>query len=181
MIGGEYYDPGDRELGEMRENIQCLQYEYNQTTVKDKEKRKALLQKMLHPESKSCTLRAPIYFDYGINTIVGEGVFMNYNTVLLDVCRIEIGNLTQIGPNCQILTADHPRDSGDREKGLEFGKPIKIGKNVWMGGGVIVLPGVTIGDHAIIGAGSVVTRDIPSHATAYGNPARVKDLTRATS
>lgn len=92
--------------------------------------------------------------------------------MLLDVCEIHIGDKTQIGPMCQILTADHPRDAATRDAGLEFGKPIRIGRNVWIGGGAIILPGVTVGDDAVIGAGSIVTRDVASGSTVAGNPAR---------
>ena len=103
---------------------------------------------------------------------MGEGVFLNYGCVLLDVCEIRIGNLTQIGPYVQILTADHPRDAETRDAGLEFGKPTVIGRNVWIGGGALLLPGVTVGDDAVIGAGAVVTRSVPAGTTVAGNPAR---------
>ena len=94
--------------------------------------------------------------------------------MILDVCEVEIGDLTQIGPGVQILTADHPRDPGERARGVEFGKPIMIGRNVWIGGGALILPGVTIGEDAVVGAGSVVTRDVASGATVMGNPARAR-------
>jgi len=99
---------------------------------------------------------------------------MNYGCVILDVCAVTIGDLTQIGPGVQILAADHPRDPVVRAQMLEFGRPVTIGRNVWIGGGAIILPGVTVGDDALIGAGSVVTRDVPAGATVVGNPARVR-------
>jgi maltose O-acetyltransferase len=99
---------------------------------------------------------------------------MNFNCVILDICEVEIGDQTQVGPGVQILTADHPRDAAQRAEGIEFGKPVTIGRNVWIGGGAIILPGVTVGNDAVIGAGAVVTRDVPEGATAVGNPARVK-------
>ena len=99
-------------------------------------------------------------------------MFLNFNCVVLDVARISIGNKTQIGPGVQILTADHPRDPAERLSGLEFGRPIAIGRNVWIGGAAILLPGITVGDDAIIGAGAVLTRDVPPGATVAGNPAR---------
>jgi maltose O-acetyltransferase len=99
-------------------------------------------------------------------------VFLNFNCVILDVVSVHIGDGTQIGPAVQIYTADHPRDAETRRSGLEFGRPVVIGKNVWIGGGAIILPGVTVGDDALIGAGSVVTRDVPAGATVVGNPAR---------
>jgi maltose O-acetyltransferase len=98
-------------------------------------------------------------------------VFLNFNCVILDVVEVIIGDNTQIGPGVQILTADHPRDAITRASGLECGRPIRIGRNVWIGGGAIVLPGVTVGDNALIGAGSVVTRDVPVGVTVFGNPA----------
>ena len=99
---------------------------------------------------------------------------MNFNCVILDVVEVTIGDKTQIGPGVQILTADHPRDAAKRASGLEFGRPMRIGRNVWIGGGAMILPGVTIGDNAVIGAGSVVTRDVPAGVTAFGNPARLQ-------
>ena len=111
---------------------------------------------------------------YGFNISLGAGVFLNFNCVLLDVVEVIIGEKTQIAPGVQILTADHPRDAVNRASGLEFGRPMRIGRNVWIGGGAMILPGVTIGDNAVIGAGSVVTRDVPAGVTAFGNPARVR-------
>ena len=116
----------------------------------------------------------PFHCDYGFNISLGAGVFLNFNCVILDVVEVTIGDKTQIGPGVQILTADHPRDAAGRASGLEFGRPIHIGRNVWIGGGAIILPGATIGDDALIGAGSVVTRNVPAGATAFGNPARVR-------
>jgi maltose O-acetyltransferase len=119
-------------------------------------------------------IRPPFYCDYGYNIFIGKGVFLNFNCVILDVVRVTIGDGTQIGPGVQILTADHPREPELRAQMLELGRPITIGSNVWIGGGAMILPGVTIGDDAIIGAGSIVTRDVPGGAIAFGNPARVK-------
>jgi maltose O-acetyltransferase len=120
------------------------------------------------------TIRPPFHCDYGFNISLGAGVFLNFNCVILDVVAVTIGDGAQIGPGVQLLTADHPRDAAERRSGLEFGRPITIGRNVWIGGGAIIVPGVSIGDDAIIGAGSVVTRDVPAGATAFGNPARCK-------
>ena len=114
----------------------------------------------------------PFHCDFGFNISVGDNVFLNFDCVLLDVVEITIGAGTLIGPAVQIYTADHPRDPALRRAGLESGVPVRIGANVWIGGGAIILPGVTIGDDAIIGAGSVVTRDVPDGATVAGNPAR---------
>lgn len=111
--------------------------------------------------------------DYGVNITLGDGVFLNFACVVLDVCAVKIGERTQIGPGVQILTADHPRDAAERASGLEFGRPVDIGADVWIGGGAIILPGVTVGHGAVIGAGAVVTRDVPAGATVVGNPARI--------
>ena len=117
-------------------------------------------------------IRAPIFVDYGYNIFVGDGVFLNYGCVLLDVCPIRIGDGTQIGPGVQVYAADHPRDAEGRASGLEMGRPVTIGGNVWIGGHAIILPGVTVGDDAIVGAGSVVTRDVAPGTSVAGNPAR---------
>lgn len=146
--------------------------DYNQTIVSDGALRGPLLSQLLGGYGTGCALRAPFYVDYGYNILLGDDVFFNFGCVLLDVCPIHIGDKTQIGPYCQILTADHPRDAATRDAGLEFGKPIQIGRNVWIGGGAIILPGVTIGDDAVIGAGSVVTRDVAAGQTVAGSPAR---------
>ena len=126
-------------------------------------------------------IRAPFFCDYGFNIFIGSDVFLNFNCVLLDVGTIHVGDFTQIGPAVQIYAADHPRDAATRRACLELGRPVRIGNAVWVGGGAIILPGVTVGDEAIIGAGSVVTRDVPAGATVVGNPARVvarRDLPR---
>jgi maltose O-acetyltransferase len=173
MLAGEHYDPGDPQLCEERARAQAFMRAYNATIVTDVAIRKPLLAEHLGQIGQKCAVRAPFFVDYGYNVYLGEGVFMNYGCVLLDVCMIHIGDFTQIGPGVQLYTADHPRDASQRRAGIEFGRPIKIGANVWIGGHAIILPGVTIGDNAIIGAGSVVTRDVPSGARVAGNPARV--------
>ena len=121
-------------------------------------------------------VRPPFSCDYGYNIRFGRGVFANFGCVFLDVVGIEVGDGCPIGPSVQILAADHPRDPALRRQGLESGKPVRIGRNVWIGSGAIILPGVTVGDDAIIGAGSVVTGDVPEGVTVVGNPARVQSL-----
>lgn len=118
-------------------------------------------------------IRPPFFVDYGFNITFGDGVFMNVDCVVLDVCAVTIGDLTPIGPGVQILTADHPRDPQQRRAMLESGRPIHIGRNAWIGAAALIMPGVTVGDDAIIGAGSAVTRDVPSGATVIGCPARI--------
>ncbi|HEY6359328.1 MAG TPA: sugar O-acetyltransferase [Vicinamibacterales bacterium] len=115
-----------------------------------------------------------IIFSEAFNIRLGAGAFVNFNCVILDVVEVTIGERTQIGPGVQILAADHPRDPALRASGLEFARPVRIGRNVWIGAGAIILPGVSIDDDALVGAGSVVTRDVPAGATAFGNPARVR-------
>jgi maltose O-acetyltransferase len=134
---------------------------------------RALLLERLAAVGDGAVIRPPFHCDYGINIRLGAGVFLNFNCVILDVVEVTIGDHTQIGPGVQILAADHPRDPALRASGLEFGRPVSIGRNVWIGAGAIILPGVSIGDSALIGAGSVVTRDVPAGVTAFGNPARI--------
>lgn len=171
MIAGRLYDPGDPELVAERKRSQALMRDYNATVYGD-DTRSALLTALLGTLPARVAIRAPFYVDYGWNIALGEGVFLNYGCVLLDVCPIRIGDGTQVGPMTQILTADHPRDGETRAAGLEFGRPVTIGRNVWIGGGAILLPGVTVGDDAVIGAGAVVTRDVAEGTTVAGNPAR---------
>lgn len=172
MLRGDSYDPGDAELCADRERAQRFMREYNKTTVEDRDLRRSMLSEHLGSIGERCALRAPFFVDYGYNIHIADRVFMNYGCVLLDVCEIRIGEQTQIGPGVQIYAADHPRDAASRREGVEFGRPVTIGANVWIGGQAIILPGVTIGDDAIIGAGSVITRDVPDGATFVGNPAR---------
>jgi maltose O-acetyltransferase len=172
MVAGGLYRPGDTELVADRAFSQSLQRQYNQTIVSDGDARALILAQWLGAVGKGASLRAPLFVDYGYNITIGEDVFLNYGCVLLDVCPIRIGDRTQVGPMVQILTADHPRDAETRAAGLEFGQPITIGANVWIGGGALLLPGVRIGDDAVIGAGAVVTRDVAPGATVAGTPAR---------
>lgn len=172
MIAGALYAAGDNELVAERALSQDLQRQYNATTVSDYDARQIILDQWIGSKGSGGSIRAPFYADYGYNIHLGDDVFFNYGCVLLDVCPILIGDMTQVGPYVQILTADHPRDAKTRDEGLEFGQPIEIGRNVWIGGGAIILPGVTIGDDAVIGAGAVVTKSVPAGITVVGNPAR---------
>jgi maltose O-acetyltransferase len=181
MLAGNLYDAGDTELCELRSKAQRFMKSYNQTIVDDGPVRDALLKSNIGAVGESCEIRSPVYVDYGLNIYIGDRVFLNYGCVLLDVCTIHIGSGTQVGPAVQIVTADHPRDPADRAAGLEMGKPINIGENVWIGSQAVILPGVTIGDNAIVGAGSIVTRDVPPGITVVGNPARRVSPAPATS
>ena len=172
MLAGDLYDPGDPELCELRSKAQRFMRSYNHTIVDDGPVRDALLGSHIGAVGDSCAIRSPLFVDYGVNIYIGDRVFLNYGCVLLDVCRISIGSGSQIGSAVQIVTADHPRDPADRAAGQEMGKPIDIGENVWIGAQAVILPGVTIGADAIVGAGSIVTRDVPAGMTVVGNPAR---------
>lgn len=172
MLAGEPYRV-DAELGAEQMRCRALMDAYNAIPAHDKEARREGLKALFGSVGSFSTVRSPVYVDYGSNIKLGQGVFLNFGCVLLDVVSIEIGDETQIGPGVQILTADHPRDPRERETGVEWGIPVKIGRNVWIGAGALILPGVTVGDDAIIGAGAVVTRDVPKGATVAGNPARI--------
>ncbi|KAA2234820.1 sugar O-acetyltransferase [Salinarimonas soli] len=172
MLAGELYHASGPELVADAARAHRLMHAYNGTGIDEEPRRREILDGLLGRVGTGVVLRPPFYCDYGYNIRLGDGVFMNFGCVLLDVVAIEIGDACQFGPAVQILTADHPRDPVARRAGLESGRPIRIGRNVWIGGGAIVLPGVTIGDDAIVGAGSVVTRDVPVGATVVGNPAR---------
>lgn len=173
MLAGQLYRPGDPDLVAARRRAQILMKDYNATTLADAERRREILDQLLGGYGSGVAIRTPFSVDYGSNIVLGDDVFLNYGCVLLDVCRITIGSGTQIGPQVQIYAADHPRDPEARRQGLENGRPVTIGRNVWIGGMAILLPGVTVGDDAIIGAGTVVTRDVPPGATVVGNPGRL--------
>ena len=137
------------------------------------EERKEQIRNLLGRTGEKFEIRSPFFCDYGYNIEVGENFFMNFNCVILDGAKVTFGDNVFVAPGCGFYTAGHPLDAEQRNKGLEYARPIKVGSNVWIGGNVCVLPGVTIGDNCVIGAGSVVTRDIPSGAVAAGNPCRV--------
>jgi maltose O-acetyltransferase len=171
MLAGELYRP-DNELGAEQAAAKAWMVRYNAALAAPVSERHALLSERLARVGKSAVIRPPFHCDYGYNISLGDGVFLNFNCVILDVVEVTIGDRTQIGPATQIYAADHPRDAETRKTGLEFGRPVRIGSDVWIGGGAIILPGVTIGDGAVIGAGSVVTRDVGPGVTVAGNPAR---------
>jgi maltose O-acetyltransferase len=171
MLAGELYRPDD-ELGAEQAAAKAWMARYSAALALPVAERHALLRERLGHVGKDAVIRPPFFCDYGYNIRLGDGVFLNFNCVILDVVEVTIGDRTQIGPAVQIYAADHPRDAETRRAGLEFGRPVRIGSDVWIGGGAILLPGVTIGDGAVIGAGSVVTRDVAPGVTVAGNPAR---------
>lgn len=172
MLAGELYDPFDPELVQARDRARDLCQALNATREQDQETRRAILRQLFGQGGDSVWMQPPFYCDYGANILLGERVFFNFNCIVLDVCRVTIGDYTLFGPAVQIYTATHPMNAELRRK-QEFAKPIEIGSDVWVGGGAILCPGVKIGSKAVIGAGSVVTRDIPANVFAAGNPCRV--------
>lgn len=172
MIAGELYDPMDPELVRDRGRARELCFALNQTRESDVDERRRLLEQIFSTGGASVLLEPPFYCDYGNNIELGERCFFNFNCVILDVCPVRIGDFSLFGPSVQIYTPLHPFDAAERRK-KEYGAPIDIGSDVWVGGGAMILAGVTIGSRAVIGAGSVVTRDIPPDVFAAGNPCRV--------
>ncbi|WP_165585407.1 sugar O-acetyltransferase [Roseococcus sp. SYP-B2431] len=174
MLAGRLYNAADPELQAELAAAAAWLARYNAAGTEAPAARLALLRERLSEVGDGAAIRPPFHCDYGWNIRLGAGAFLNFNCVILDVAEVAIGDRAQIGPGVQILTADHPRDAATRALGLESGRPIRIGADVWIGGGALILPGVTIGDGAVIGAGAVVTRDVPAGATAMGNPARAR-------
>ncbi|MEJ5104076.1 sugar O-acetyltransferase [Chryseobacterium sp. MYb328] len=164
------YDP---ELIQERITCKDLCLEYNGLKNSDTEGRKQLIKKILGSTKESLCIEPSFWCDYGYNIEVGENFYSNHNLVILDCAKVKFGDNVFIGPNCSFYTAGHPLDVKQRNAGLEYAYPITVGDNVWFGGNVVVLPGVTIGNNAVIGAGSVVTKDIPENMVAVGNPCRV--------
>lgn len=173
MLAGELYDATDAELSEERLRTRLLIKALNDTREDETDERNKILKALIPGAGEGLWLQPPFYCDYGSNIKIGEKVFFNFNCVVLDVMQVTIGSRTLFGPNVQIYTATHPMNYIQRASGLEFAKPITIGEDVWVGGSVVVCPGVTIGDRSVIGAGSVVTKDIPADVFAAGNPCKV--------
>lgn len=171
---GLWYDANyDAELLEERLQAEDLCFAFNQTRPKDSERKEELLNQLLPHKGEHVTILSPFYTDYGYNCRIGEETFLNHNAYLMDGAPITIGKHCFIGPNCGMYTANHPLVAEERNQGLEQARPITIGDNVWIGADVTILPGVTIGEGSVIGAKSVVTKDIPPNVIALGNPCRV--------
>jgi maltose O-acetyltransferase len=173
MLAGEPYLAADPELAALRARARRLARRYNATTEEERERRRELLAELFGSIGAYISIEPPFHCDYGANITAGTGLFMNFGCVILDCAAVRLGEDVQCGPYVQLLTAYHPTDPAARRSGPELAAPITIGDNVWLGGGVIVCPGVTIGANTTIGAGSVVTRDIPANVIAAGNPCRV--------
>ncbi len=172
MLAGELYDALDPELVESRERARDLLHDLNVTREKEQDVRRRIMTELLGSGGDSVWMQPPFYCDYGSNIYLGERVYFNFNCIVLDVCEVKIGDYTFFGPAVQIYTGTHPLNASLRRT-QEFGKPVTIGSDVWVGGGVIILPGITIGSRTVIGAGSVVTKDIPDGVVAAGNPCRI--------
>ena len=172
MLSGEMYDPLDPELVAARSRARALCQQLNATCDAEDAERRGILRNLFGTGGDTVWMQPPFYCDYGTNIELGERVFFNFNCIVLDVCRIRIGDFTLFGPAVQLYTPLHPFN-GEQRRREEFGKPIDIGSDVWVGGGAIILAGVSIGPRAVIGAGSVVTRDVPEGVFAAGNPCRV--------
>jgi maltose O-acetyltransferase len=172
MLAGELYNPLDPELSRERQHAREHCKRLNESVPGDAGPRAHILRALLGCETDAW-IEPPFFCDYGRNISLGEKVFFNFNCVVLDVMPVRIGNHTLFGPAVQIYTAMHPIDADERRRGLEYARPVTIGSDVWVGGSAVICPGVTVGDRAVIGAGSVVTRDVPADAFAAGNPCRV--------
>lgn len=173
MLGGEIYDAGRKEfLDKLMETREIL-YEYNHLNPADIARQKEILSRLLGSHGANFTFNQPFRCDYGCNIHIGENFFANFNLTILDESRVEIGDNAFIGPNVSIFTACHPLDPQTRNTFVEWAEPVKIGHSVWIGGCAVILPGVSIGDNVVIGAGAVVTKDMPSNVAVAGNPARV--------
>ncbi|MBM7551141.1 sugar O-acetyltransferase [Thalassobacillus pellis] len=173
MLAGELYESWDEELIHDRTRARKLMQDFNQSSEHDTDHRDIWIKELFGKTGEDIKIEPPFYCDYGYNIFVGENFFANFDCVFLDVCQITIGNRVMLGPKVQLYTATHPMDVKTRKTGLEFGKPITIGDDVWIGGGAIINPGVKIGNNSVIGAGSVVTKDVPDNVFAAGNPCRV--------
>ncbi len=172
MLAGELYVADCPELAADNARANAWMDRFNARLSMPPGERQAMLRELFASVGEGAFVRPPFHCDYGYNISLGRGAFLNFGCIVLDVAEVSIGEMTQIGPGVQILTGDHPRDPDQRRRRLELGRPVRIGANAWIGGGALILPGVTVGDDAIIGAGAVVTRDVPPGATAVGNPAR---------
>lgn len=171
---GEIYYPNDENI--LKEQLACLDrlYDFNMTRPTELEKRAALLKEMFAEIGENCYIEPPFHSNFGGKHVhFGKNVYANFNLTCVDDTHIYIGDYTMIGPNVTLATAGHPILPELRKKGYQFNMPVRIGKNCWLGAGVIVLPGITIGDNTVVGAGSIVTKDLPPNVVAVGNPCKV--------
>jgi maltose O-acetyltransferase len=173
MLAGDQYIANDPDMAPEGNQAAVLVAKFNATAGDDHAGRLRILRELLGGIGEGTVIRPPFRCDYGYQTFIGARTFVNWGLIALDVGRITIGDDVQIGPNVQLLTATHPVEAEPRRAKWEGARPIAIGDNVWLGGGVIVCPGVTIGENTVVGAGAVVVRDLPANVVAVGSPARV--------
>jgi maltose O-acetyltransferase len=173
MLRGELYDPLDPELSAERRRARLGFQALNATRDDQQEERARLIKELIPASGAGVWIEPPFYCDYGSNITLGDKVYFNFNCVVLDVAPVRIGSGALFGPAVQIYAATHPLSAAERRTGLELGRPVEIGDDVWVGGGAVICPGVKIGAESVIGAGSVVTRDVPAGVFAAGNPCRV--------
>ena len=173
MIAGELYESADTELREERMRSKELIYDYNHIRPSELKAREKIIRELFGSVGKGFLIEQPFHCDYGYNIRVGENFYANMGCGILDCAPVTIGDNVMLAPNVNIYTAGHPLDVEQRNAGVEYAYPVTIGNNVWIGGNVTIVPGVTIGDNSVIGAGSVVTKDIPANVVAMGNPCRV--------
>lgn len=173
MLAGELYDPADPQLVEDRANARVLTRWYNDTHPDQTDRRDRLLGDLFGTAGEDVTVEPPFRCDYGYNVHVDDGFYANFGCVFLDVCRIDVGARCLFGPGAHVYTATHPLDADARAEGREYGAPVAVGDDVWVGGGAILNPGVSIGDRSVVGSGAVVTRDVPADVVVRGNPATV--------
>lgn len=173
MLSGDLYIADDPELAKDFHKAKRLLREYNQTTEYQEADRQAILKDLFKQSGKKIHIEPPFHTDYGCNTVIGENFYSNYDCIILDIANVKIGDNVMFGPRVGLYTAGHPIDAVIRNEHYEYGKPITIGNNVWVGGNVVFNPGVTVGDNVVIGSGSIVTKDIPSSVIAVGNPCKV--------
>lgn len=173
MIAGQLYYSADIELVELREKARLLFEEFNKTSVKETELRSELIKRLFGSSGNNCFIEPSFKCDYGFNIHVGENFYANFDCVFLDVCEIRIGNNCMIAPQAAIYTATHSIDPDDRNSGLEYGKPVTIGNNCWIGGHATINPGVVIGDNVVVASGSVVTKSFGDNIIIGGNPAKI--------
>ena len=173
MLSGQWYNPLDKVLSAERTAARVLQKQYNDSAVDNPKQRRVILTQWLPNGGKQLWLEPPFYCDYGYNIYTGNKVFFNMNCVVLDVAPVHIGNNVFVGPAVQIYTVNHPLDAVKRRSLLEAAQAVTIADDVWIGGGAIILPGVTIGARAVVAAGAVVTKSVPEDVVVAGNPAQV--------
>lgn len=191
MIAGKIYNPSDKELADLRVKAHKLSMQYNTIDETEEDKRNKIINELIPNHGENCYLQGPVYFDYGVNTIIGDGFYANFNFTVLDICPVNIGDNVFFGTGCTLATPMHPFQPEERNTKYmadgtihaeEYGKPITIGSNCWIASNVTITGGVTIGEGCVIGAGSVVTRDIPPNSLTVGNPCRViREITEKDS